>query len=126
MAHPIGLSTREAAQALNVSPRTIRRWAQLGKLDAVKTSGRWTIAVPANLDAWKPAQVDKARELVEQGGILPARRPGFYKAVSSDGAGTYLVHASGCTCPAGQRGKHQCYHRASAAILSAAAGLRAA
>lgn len=126
MENPIVLSTREAAQALNVSPRTIRRWAQLGKLDAVKTSGRWTIAIPADLDAFKPAQVDKARELVEQGGILRTSRPGLYTAVSSDGTVTYLVHASGCTCPAGQRGKHQCYHRASAAILNAAATLRAA
>lgn len=126
MGQHISIGAREAATAYGVSPRTVRRWAQLGKLDAVKTSGRWAISVPADLDDFKPAQVDKARELVEQGGILRTSRPGMYTAVSSDGAVTYLVHASACTCPAGQRGRHLCYHRASAVILGAAAALRAA
>lgn len=119
MGHPISISTSEAATAYRVSTRTIRRWAQNGKLNAVKTSGRWAITLTADLDDYKPQQVDRARELIEQGGILPTSRPGLYTAVSSDGTTTYLVHASGCTCPADQRGKHQCYHRAAVAILTA-------
>ncbi|WP_049562277.1 helix-turn-helix domain-containing protein [Nonomuraea sp. SBT364] len=126
MVQPISISSREAATAYSVSPRTIRRWAQTGRLDAVKTGGRWAIAVEVNLDEFKPNQVDRARELIEQGAILPTKRPGTYTAVSSDGTVTYLVHASGCTCPAGQRGKHQCYHRAAVAILTAAPARRAA
>lgn len=126
MASTIQVSSREAATAYGVSPRTIRRWAQIGRLDAVKVSGRWQIAATADLDGFKPAQVDKARELIEQGAILPTKRAGLFTAVSSDGSVTYLVHASGCTCPAGQRGRYVCYHRAAVAILSAVPAQRAA
>lgn len=126
VASTLQVSTREAATAYRVSTRTIRRWAANGKLNAVKTCGRWQIAVTADLDGFKPQQVDKARELIEQGAILPTSRQGLYTAVSSDGTTTYLVHASGCTCPAGQRGKYLCYHRTSVAILSAAAAVQRA
>lgn len=119
MASSLQVNTSEAATAYRVSPRTIRRWAQNGRLNAVKTAGRWAITLTADLDDYKPQQIDKARELIEQGGILPTSRPGLFTAVSSDGTTTYLVHASACTCPAGQRGKHQCYHRAAVAILTA-------
>lgn len=126
MASTIQVSSREAATAYGVSPRTIRRWAQNGRLDAVKTGGRWQIAATAELDGFKPAQVDKARELIEQGGILPTSRPGLFTAVSSDGTTTYLVHRASCTCPAGQRGRYACYHRAAVAIMSAVPARRAA
>lgn len=126
VASTIQVSTREAAAAHGVSPRTIRRWAQNGRLDAVKQGGRWVITAAADLDGFKPAQVERARELIEQGAILPTSRPGLYKAVSSDGSTFYLVHRCGCTCPAGQRGRYVCYHRAAVAILSAAPTLRAA
>ena len=126
MTSTLQVSTREAATACGVSPRTIRRWAQNGKLNAVKTGGRWSINVTADLEGFKPQQVDKARELIEQGAILPTSRAGLFTAVSSDGVTTYLVHASGCTCPAGHRGKYACYHRAAVAILTAAPARRAA
>lgn len=120
------ITTREAAQALDVSLRTIQRRAQRGQLDAVKVAGRWVITIPAQLDAWKPAQIDKARELIEQGGIIPSsRRVGIYTAVSSDGTTTYLVHSATCSCPAGQRGR-KCYHTAAVALLEAARAHRAA
>lgn len=114
------ITTREIATAHGVSIRTAQRWAQNGKLNATKISGRWIITIPANLDAYKPAQIDKANELIEQRGILTTSRLGLFTAVSSDGTTTYLVHASGCTCPAGQKGRHLCYHRAAAEILGAA------
>ena len=113
------VTTREIATANSVSVRTAQRWAQQGKLSAVKTSGRWIITVPVALDAYKPYQVDKASELIEQGGLVTTNRPGLYTAVSSDGTTTYLVMASTCTCPAGQAGR-DCYHRAAVAIVEAA------
>lgn len=114
------VTTREIAAAHRVSVRTVQRWAQTGKLDAVKVNGRWHITVPAQLDAYKPHQIDKAREAIEQGAILPStRRPGMWTAVSSDGSTHYLVAAEGCTCRAGQLGR-QCWHRAAVAILTAA------
>jgi hypothetical protein len=69
------------------------------------------------------AQVDKARELIADGGLIPTRRPGIFQAVSSNGTDTYLVSAKGvCNCPAGLRsGKaDRCYHTAAARILDAA------
>jgi excisionase family DNA binding protein len=115
----IQVTTREAATAHGTSLRTAQRWAAKGKLSAVKTGGRWVITLPApDLDGIKPTAIDKARELIEQGGIFSTNRPGIYTAISSDGSTTYLTHAAMCTCPGGQRGR-VCYHRAAAAILTA-------
>jgi excisionase family DNA binding protein len=127
MSAEITITTREAAAALGISLRTAQRWAASGKLIAVKVGRRWSITLGADLRDWNAAQIDKAHELIEQGGILPSRkRPGMYTAVSSDGSTTYLVHAAACTCPAGLRGR-ACYHRAAVAILrTAAAAQRAA
>jgi excisionase family DNA binding protein len=117
----MNLTTAEAAAALGVSLRTAQRWAKNGKLNAAKNeAGRWVITLDADLSNYKPQAIEKARELIEDGGIRPTSRPGFYKAVSSDGIVTYLVHRAGCTCPAGQRGKYACYHRIAAEILTAA------
>jgi hypothetical protein len=114
------VTTAEIAAAAGVSLRTAQRWAQQGKVQAVKISGRWVITVPAQLDDYKPHQIDKAREAIEQRAILPTSRPGMWTAVSSDGTTTYLVHAAGCTCKAGQTGR-LCWHRCAVAILTAAA-----
>ncbi|GAA4924738.1 hypothetical protein HD597_011338 [Nonomuraea thailandensis] len=123
----IQVNTREAATALGVSVRTVQRRAQRGQLDAAKVSGRWIITLAApSLGDFKPAAIDKARALIEDGGILRTSRPGLFTAVSSDGSTTYLVHASSCTCPAGQRGQYACYHRAAVAILTATASAQAA
>lgn len=123
MVNPIFLSTREAAAALRVSVRTVQRWAKLGKLDAVKdTAGRWIISLQVDLAGFKPVQVDKARELLEQGGIVPTSRPRLFLAVSSDGVVHYLVDQAerSCTCKAGGRGL-LCYHVLAADILVATA-----
>lgn len=76
-------------------------------------------ATVTDLSLYKPAQVDKARELLTDGGLVPTSRPGLYTAVSSDGTTHYLTQADRCTCPAGQNGRN-CYHRAAAAILDTA------
>lgn len=114
------LTTHEIAAAHRVSLRTAQRWAQTGKIPAVKVAGRWVISVPAQLDDYKPFQIDKARELIEQRGIVPSvRRPGFYTVASSDGTTTYLVHSAACSCPASRHGR-RCYHLAAVALLEAA------
>ena len=65
------------------------------------------------------AQVDKARELIADGGLIRTGHPGVFRAVSSRGDETYLVHRAACNCPAGLRAR-LCYHRAAAAIVTAA------
>ncbi|MFC4060190.1 hypothetical protein ACFOWE_17940 [Planomonospora corallina] len=77
------------------------------------------------LDDYSEAQIAKAREAIEQGGVIATRRPRLWTAVSSDGSTTYLAAREACTCPAGARGV-RCYHRAAVAILTTARTLRAA
>jgi hypothetical protein len=69
---------------------------------------------------YKPHQVAKAEELIEQGGLIPLRGQ-VYLAVSSDGSETYKTHRAACTCKAGIKGLHPCKHRIAAHILSLAA-----
>jgi len=78
-------------------------------------------ATAAQADQHKPAAVEKARELIELGAITPLRGRRIFAVVSSDGARTYKTAAQGCTCPAGIKGRHVCYHRVAAAILGLAA-----
>jgi hypothetical protein len=73
----------------------------------------------AAASAFKPATVAKAMELIEIGGLV-AIRPKVFRVVRSDGTGTYLTAPEACTCKAGLRGLHVCYHRAAATILLAA------
>ncbi|AZQ35919.1 hypothetical protein EJ357_22570 [Streptomyces cyaneochromogenes] len=72
----------------------------------------------ADLTDFKPAQVDSARELIEDGAIVPLRGQVF-AAVSSDGNETYLSHPTNCNCPGGLKGR-RCYHQAAARLLIAA------
>ncbi|UQA95654.1 SWIM zinc finger family protein [Streptomyces halobius] len=69
---------------------------------------------------YKPHQVAKAQELLEQGGLIPLRANRVFLAVSSDGSATYKTHRAACTCPAGIKGLHPCKHRIAAHILLAA------
>ena len=67
----------------------------------------------------KPATVAKAQELIEQGGIVPLRGRRVFEVVSSDGSATYKTAPQACTCPAGIKGRHVCYHRVAAILLAA-------
>lgn len=118
----IKVTTREAAAALGISLRTAQRWAKTGKLNATKTNGRWAVTLTSEigLDDFKPAQVEKARELIEQGGIVPFRGRRIFRTVSSDGTRTYLTAPQACNCAAGLKGRHMCFHRIAAIILAAA------
>lgn len=78
-------------------------------------------ATAVQATAHKPAAIAKAAELIEQGGIVQLRGRRVFAVVSSDGQRTYKTHAAACTCPAGLRGKHVCYHRVAATILGLAA-----
>lgn len=70
------------------------------------------------LDDYKPRQIEQARELIEDGAIVPLRRRVFL-TVSSDGTETYLTAPEACNCPAGLNNR-RCYHRAAAIIVTAA------
>lgn len=72
----------------------------------------------ADLSIYKAEQVDKARELISDGGLIPFRGPVFL-AVSSRGDTTYTAASDACTCPAGMRGV-RCYHTAAVRIAVAA------
>ena len=78
-------------------------------------------AINEAVKGFAAAQVDKARELIADGGLIPTGRPGVFRAVSSKGDTAYLVHSAVCNCPAGLHGR-ACYHRAAASILVAAKG----
>ncbi|MFF0249646.1 helix-turn-helix domain-containing protein [Streptosporangium sandarakinum] len=114
------VTTREIAAAHGVSLRTAQRWAKAGKLAAQKVAGRWVITLTApGLDGFKPFQLDKAAEAIEQGAILATSRPHVYRAISSDGTTVYLASPDGCSCPAGLKAR-RCYHIAAVRILLAA------
>ncbi|MGH3126089.1 MAG: hypothetical protein ACRDND_34365, partial [Streptosporangiaceae bacterium] len=66
------------------------------------------------------AQVDKARELIADGGLVPTARPGVFRAVSSRGDIAYLTHSAACNCPAGLRSRSSCYHTLAVRIVLAA------
>jgi Family of unknown function (DUF6011) len=65
-------------------------------------------------------QQDKAAQLIADKGIVPAGRPGVYRAVSSSGDESYLVTANACLCAGGRRAKRPCYHQFDARILNLA------
>ncbi|MFE2326123.1 DUF6011 domain-containing protein [Streptomyces sp. NPDC059385] len=80
------------------------------------------VAAKAEIIAtYKPYQIEKAEELIEQGGLIPLRGKRIFLAVSSDGTETYRTHRAACNCKAGLKGLHVCKHRIAAHILSLAA-----
>lgn len=81
----------------------------------------------ARLDAFTPAQILRAEEILELGGLVPSPVPDAMLAVSTSGAATYLVRADvqTCSCPAGRHG-NRCYHLAAAEIWRQAQPVRKA
>jgi excisionase family DNA binding protein len=115
------ITTREAAAALGISLRTAQRWAKTGKLTAAKNeAGRWVITLDADLSDYKPAQVERARELIAEGGIIPIRGRRIFLASSNKGDRKYLTAPQACNCAAGLKGRYPCFHRIAAVILAAA------
>lgn len=66
---------------------------------------------------YTPVQVEKAKELVELGGIvrLYPNRP-WFAVVATKGDHVYRTSPKGCTCPAGMHYR-RCYHTAAARVL---------
>ncbi|NUR04243.1 MAG: hypothetical protein HOY79_49405 [Streptomyces sp.] len=71
-----------------------------------------------DLADYKPHQVQSARELIEDGAIVPLRSVVFI-TVSADGTETYKTAPNACSCPAGVKGT-RCYHSLAARLLLAA------
>jgi hypothetical protein len=72
-----------------------------------------------DLSAWSPRQAEDARELIEDGGVIPTAKPGVFRTVSTDGTAAYLTSARFCGCPAGLAGR-RCYHGAAVRVVLAA------
>lgn len=71
-----------------------------------------------DLADYKAHQITSARELIEDGAIIPLRSVIFI-AVSTDGTETYKTAPTACSCPAGVKGS-RCYHSLAARLLLAA------
>lgn len=126
-------TTTEAAHHAGVTPATIRTWARVGAVAAVKVSGRWLVDVESlrhrislsrrtvarQLAAFADAKTAqaKAEELIELGALVPMRNPYTYLAVSSKGTGGYVVDTlqGSCTCHGYVYGG-KCYHLVAAVL----------
>lgn len=69
---------------------------------------------------FKPATVEKAEQLIADGGIVAIKARRVFRVVSTNGSDRYLTAPQACNCKAGLRGVHPCYHRVAATILAAA------
>lgn len=76
----------------------------------------------ADLAAWSPAQVDEARQAIDDGAVVPSARPGVFKVVSVDGLEVHITHRDGCNCAGGLKNlpPRPCWHRCAVAIVLAA------
>lgn len=81
------------------------------------TRRRRALATAATAGAWSADKLAKVTELLNDGGLVRARRAGVWFAVASAGLTRYIVHAAGCTCPAGLKCR-SCYHRAAVTVAS--------
>lgn len=75
----------------------------------------------ATIATHKPAQIEKARELIADGGIVEVRRGrnSVFRVIASNGVDRYLTAAQACTCKAGLVGRFVCYHRIAAQLIAA-------
>ena len=100
--------------------RTLRAEASKKRLYG---RGCWAImraaALAEAVKGFAAAQVEKARELIADGGLIATSRKGVYRAVSSKGDAMYLTHAATCSCPGGLRGRTTCYHSLAVRIVAA-------
>lgn len=112
-------NTATAAQAANVSPRTIRRWAATGRVSATKTNGRWAIDT-ASLNTHIAARIarradqiitladftpfkgkadahDGVMNLLQDGSVIHLTG-GLYQVASKTSNNVYLVDTETQTC----------------------------
>jgi hypothetical protein len=106
--------------------KCLRCGRTLHAASSIKASyGRWchakirAAAITAAVRDFTSAQIEKARELISDGGLVPTKRPGVFRAVKSSGDGSYLSHSATCNCAAGLRSRNRCYHVAAVRIVMA-------
>lgn len=75
-------------------------------------------ATVAALVGFSPKRLRRAAELIADGAIVPIKRLGVWRTVGRNGAAVYLTAPTGCNCLGGLNGR-QCYHVASARVLTA-------
>ncbi|MFI6304294.1 DUF6011 domain-containing protein [Amycolatopsis thailandensis] len=80
------------------------------------------VRAAAKSSAHKRAQVEKAVELIADGGLVLVRRAKtrVFQVVASNGTDRYLTAPNACTCKAGLAGRFVCYHRIAAQLVTAA------
>lgn len=107
--------------------KCLRCGRMLRAASSVRASyGRWcaakirAAAIAEAVKGFAATQVEKARELIEMGGLVPVRGK-IFRAVSSKGDASYLVARQACGCPAGLHDR-MCYHRVAVAIVTASKG----
>jgi hypothetical protein len=73
-----------------------------------------------------PAQGDKARLLIDDGGLAPhGNSDHVFDVIGSNGETKYITAGAGCTCPAGIHAA-RCYHMAAVRILMSGSGINTA
>ncbi len=124
LVHNVVMTTTEnAPQVTKCSgcQRTLRNAASIarGMGRTCARNARRTAAVVG----FKPAAIEKAKELIEQGGIIPLRGRRVFQVVASNGVDTYKTAKTSCGCPAGLKStkvdERVCYHRIAAIYLAA-------
>jgi hypothetical protein len=113
-------TAEHTAKCLNCG-RT-RRFRSAAAAKAAKPTGR-VCAARIRLAMFNEAikgfaakQVEAARELIADGGLVPTKRHGVFLAVSSDGERTYLTHSETCACPSGLKRITACTCKHSLAV----------
>ncbi len=77
-------------------------------------------AIAEAAKGYAATQVEKARELIADGGLIRTGRPAVFRAVSRKGDATYLTHSPTCSCAAAKRGTATpCYHSLAAKLVLA-------
>lgn len=105
-------STGDLASKCQHCRRILRSAASIAR-----RAGRWCAAKARKAERlariardFKAAQVEKALEMIADGGLVATNREGVFRTVSSRGDDVYLTHSATCTCEAGRRGRFTCYH----------------
>ena len=103
---PTGICTR-CHRALK-DPKSVER----GRGPVCERKYRAAVEEAAKLTS--EAQVAKALELIEAGGVAPSGTDTFYKITTA--TGTYRTDRTLCTCQAGQNGR-ACYHLVAVCLI---------
>ncbi|WP_328434545.1 hypothetical protein [Streptomyces sp. NBC_00425] len=116
-------TTAAAPQKCTKCGRRLRNHSEDGLGPKCRRMIRRAGKAPQIIDGYKPSQVEKAVEHIRQGGVALLRKTSknrVYMIVGNDGLNTYRTARQACTCPAGLKAKHVCWHRVAAHIFDLA------